>query len=105
MIYLGKSDFLSAFRQVPLRRKCWSLLVLMAVDPKDGKAKFFVDKCLPFGSSISCLHYQCFSDAVKHILCYRVPVICVINYLDDFLFVHYNITLCNNLINRFLVLC
>ena len=57
-IYYGKSDALSAFCMVPLSRKCWFLLIFMAEDPQDGRVKYFIDKCLPFGSSISCSHYQ-----------------------------------------------
>ena len=59
VIFLGKSDGLSTFRQIPLTRKCWKFLVIMAEDPNDSnKKKYFVDKCLPFGSSISCAIYQ-----------------------------------------------
>ena len=47
-VALGKSDFLSAFRQVPLKRKCWKWLILAAEDPITGILKYFVDKCLPF---------------------------------------------------------
>ena len=105
MIYLGKSDGLSAFRTLPLRRGSWPWLVMLAIDPDTGKQQFFVDKCLPFGSSISCSHYQRFSDAVRHLTCYRMTIICVINYLDDFLFIQYTLELCNNLMSRFLQLC
>ena len=104
-MYVGKSDFLSAFHQVPLNQKSWFCLILAAEDPRDKKLKFFVDKCLPFGASISCAIYQKFSDAIKHALCYRITITCVINYLDDFLFIQYMIEKCNELIRSFLKLC
>ena len=104
-IYLGKSDGLSAFRTLPLRRGSWPWLVMLAIDPATGKQQFFVDKCLPFGSSISCSHYQRFSDTVHHLICYWMTIICLINYLDDFLFIQYMLELCNNLMRWFLHLC
>ena len=105
MVFLGKTDFLSAFRQIPLKKRCCRWLVMVAQDPRDNIWKYFVDKCLPFGSSISCAIYQCFSDAIRHIVTYKIMVICVINYLDDFLFVQYTIAKCQALMVRFLELC
>ena len=58
VVYLGKTNLTSAFRVLPMKIGCFHWLLLKAVDPADGKTKYFVDKCLPFGSSISCLHYQ-----------------------------------------------
>ena len=68
VIYLGKTDLSSAFRVLPLKVSCFCWLVMMAQDPKDGKWKFFIDKCLPFGASISCSHYQRFSNSLRHIM-------------------------------------
>ena len=64
---LGKTDLSNAFRVLPLSLSslCW--VVLKAEDPRDGKIKYFVDKCLPFGASISFSHYQRFSNSLKHI--------------------------------------
>lgn len=89
VIYIGKTDLSSAFRVLPLKIICFKWLVLKAEDPRDGKVKFFVDKCLPFGASISCLHYQRFSNALQHILEYKAGKVgknAITNYLDDFLF-------------------
>ena len=105
-IFFGKSDALSAFRMLPLSRTCWYLLVFMAEDPCDNKLKFFVDKCLPFGSSISCTLYQEFSDAVAHIIRTKeTRVFGIINYLDNFLFIEITHAHCNALIQQFLKLC
>ena len=63
LVFFSKVDGLSAFRQVPLLKKYWSVLILVAEDPRDGIWKYFMDKCLPFGASISCAIYQRISDA------------------------------------------
>ena len=82
---------------------CW--LVFMAVDPASGKTKFFVDKCLPFGTSISCTHYQCFSNSLRHIMEYKTKSHNITNYLDDLLCAAWSRILCNTMIRKFLDLC
>ena len=52
--HISKSDMKSAFRNLGLRKRCWKYLVLKAKNPKDNQWYYFVDKCLPFGASISC---------------------------------------------------
>ena len=64
----AKSDMSMAFRNVPMSPKSWKYLVLKARNPLTGKTYFFVDKCLPFGSSISCAIFQAFSDAVAFLV-------------------------------------
>ena len=49
-IYLSKSDYKSAFRNVGLDRKSWPWLILKAENPVTKKVVFFIDKCLPFGA-------------------------------------------------------
>ena len=98
VIFLGKTDLFSAFRVLPLRKDCFQWLVLMAEDPKDGKFKFLIDKCLPFGALISCSHYQRFSNALRHILESKTQQKTIVNYLDDFLFIAYLHSLCNSMI-------
>ena len=104
-IFLGKTDLSNAFRVLPLKISCFCWLVLMARDPKDRKWKFFVDKCLLFGASISCSHYQRFSNALRHIMEFRCKRKVLTNYLDDFLFVAITQWICNNMIWSFLDLC
>ena len=65
---MAKSDMSSAFRNLGMSRKFWPYLVLKARNPKDQKIYFFVNKYMPFGASISCAHFQKFSDAVAHIV-------------------------------------
>ena len=67
---------------------------------------FFVDKCLPFGASISCSHFQRFSNALTHIFEFITGQRkLVTNYLDDFLFVSDTERACNELVDSFLRLC
>ena len=75
-------------------------------DPRTGQWRFFVDKCLPFGASISCALFQKFSDA----LCFKFEHQTntqgqVTDYLDNFLFLALTIWRCNYLIKVFLDLC
>ena len=107
VIFLGKMDLSSAFRVLPLKIKCFCWLIFKAEDPDDGIVKYFVEKCLPFGASISCVHYQRFSNSLKHLLEYRTGKKGrrVTNYLDDFLFLALKKLICNYMIKQFIKLC
>ena len=101
---IAKSDMKSAFRNLGMRKKDWKYLVMKAISPLDGKTYYFVDKCMPFGASISCSHFQRFSNAIKHIVQYRTKKN-LVNYLDDFLFAALLKMLCNNQVKQFLTVC
>ena len=101
---IAKSDMKSAFRNLGIKMQHWKFLVMKAVSPLDGKTYYFVDKCLPFGASISCSHFQRFSNAVKHIVQWKTNEN-LINYLDDFLFAQLMKLLCNNQVKEFLRIC
>ena len=102
--YAGKSDFKSAFRNLGMSPSDWPLLVMKAQDPVSKKWKWFFDKCLPFGGSISCAHFQLFSDAVAHIFTQKTGQQ-VVNYLDDFFFVGFTPEDCNHQMRAFLEIC
>ena len=104
-IFLGKSDIKSAFRLLPLSRDSWKWLIMMAKNPITGRWQFFVDKCLPFGASISCALFQRFSNALKYLIQYKTAMDSINNYLDDFLFVAATMIICNFMIQSFLDLC
>ena len=105
-IFTGKSDIKSAFRILGLSRNSWRWLVMKARDPLTGQWKFFVDKCLPFGASISCALFQKFSDALCFLIEFRVQMPNrITNYLDDFLFLARTLMKCNAMIQEFLALC
>ena len=79
---MGKSDMSMAFRNVPLKSSTWFLLVMKAKHPITGKCYYFVDKCLPFGSSASCAIFQAISDGIAYLVQFRTNKPTV-NYLDD----------------------
>ena len=71
LVYGGQTNIKSAFRLIPLKKSCWKWLILKVQDLVSGQWKFFVDKCLPFGASISCAIFQRFSNALKHLIEYK----------------------------------
>ena len=101
---LGKSDMSSAFRHVPMALDQWWLLVMMAIHPLTRKMFYFVDKCLPFGASMSCAIFQAVSDAIAWIVSYKCGKPNV-NYLDDYLFAAAIRTRCDYQIQMFLEIC
>ena len=104
IVYSGKTDVQSAFRVVPLSIASWNWLIFKAENPKTGLIQYFVDKCLPFGASISCSHFQRISDGLKHITQVKTgePIT---NYLDDFLFLAITMWRCNQILQQFLQIC
>ena len=100
----GKSDMTSAFRHLGIRKEDWKFLVMKAKNPIDKKWYYFVDKCLPFGASISCAHFQAFSDAVSFIVKVKNSWDNV-NYLDDFFFAALLKSVCDKHIQNFLDVC
>ena len=101
---VGKSDMKSAFRNLCMRRKDFCWLVMKAHSPFDRQWYYFVDKCLPFGSLISCAHFQPFSNSIAFIIKVRSghrPI----NYLDDFLFTALRKLICDSMIAQFPLLC
>ena len=106
-VFYGKTDLSNAFRILPLnlmsRRWTW----MACEDPETGETVFFQENCLPFGSSISCSHFQRFSRALKHILeSFLVNSdVKLVVYLDDFLYISPEREVCNEAINIFVQIC
>ena len=110
VIFFGKTDLSSAFRQVPGKPSQFCWLCMQAQDPDTGKTFYFVDKCMPFGARINCAIFQKFSNALKHIAQMRITrkmgvKDSVTNYLDDFLFLSLLQKLCDAMIDMFINLC
>ena len=101
---MAKSDFRSAFHMLGMKVLCFKFPVMKARSPIDGKWYYFVDKCLPFGASISCSHFQRVSNAIAFLISCRIqhPVI---NYLDDYFFAALTVLLCDVQVEEFLKLC
>ena len=105
-IFAGKSDIKSAFRILGLSRSSWNWLVMKARDPRTNEWKYFIDKCLPFGASISCALFQRFSDSLCFLIEHKLQVSKrITNYLDDFLFIARMLVRCNFMLQQFLQLC
>ena len=61
---------------------------------------------MPFGVSISCSHFQHFSNAVAHLVKWKIGTgMGPLNYLDDYLFVAFLCSLCNQQVEMFLDIC
>ena len=107
-LWFGISDLKSAFCLVSLKKRCWTLLVMKARSLKTGQWHYFVDKCLPFGSSISCKIFQRFSNALAHVTNFKlqhVPNKAITNYLDDFLKIAITEWWCNEMLKTFHWVC
>ena len=104
-IFLRKPNIKSAFCLLGLNRRSWPWLIMKARHPVTKLWNYFMDKCLPFGSSISCSHFQSFSNALKHLVRVRTVSESINNYLDDFLFVAATLLICNFMIQQFMDLC
>ena len=102
--FVGKSDAKSAFRNLGISPRFWRYLILKARNPLDKKWYYFVDKCLLFGASISCAHFQRVSDAIAFLVKFKTKKE-LVNYLDDFLFTAILRHLCDSQINVFLMVC
>ena len=100
----GKSDMSMAFRNIPMDRKSWKFLVLKCKHPISGEIYYFVDKCMPFGTSISCAIFQEFSNSVAHIVRFKTKKP-LVNYLDDYFFVALMKMLCDAQMSYFLEVC
>ena len=107
LLFYGKTDLSNAFRILPANRGCWRWLMMQATDPETGEIKFFFDKNLPFGASISCNLFQRFSNCLKHLIKFFNGGLKLrqVNYLDDFLFIEESEDKCNELVRKFVELC
>ena len=102
---MAKSDMAMAFRHAPIRCQDWPLLILKVEHPEMGEILYLVDKCLPFGSSISCKIFQEISNGISHIVKYYNDGQDNLNYLDDYFFVALLKAWCDVQLNKFLEVC
>lgn len=77
---LGVHDIKSAFRLLPVHRSDFDLLGICFDD------KFYVDKCLPFGCSVSCSLFEKFSSFIEWSVIEKSGKKSISHYLDDFFF-------------------
>ena len=69
VIWYSKTDLKSTLCLLGLKLTCWWLMVMVARHPATSETYYFIDKCLPFGHSISCALFQKFSDAYPVFFC------------------------------------
>ena len=111
VIWMGITDLKSAFRLVPMNKISWILLLMHATNLVDKVEYYFVDKCMPFGASISCAIFQRISNTLHHMATHRLISADVAvqrfitNYLDDFLFITVSLQGCNYMVMVFHGLC
>ena len=101
---ISRSDVQAAFRNAGIRPEDFKYLLMRAKSPFDNKFYWFVDKCLPFGSKISCKIFQRISNGVKHLVKWRTGKE-LVNYLDDYLFAALMKYLCDGQVKTFLQVC
>ena len=70
-LFFSKTDCSSAFRLLPVLIAHHRWLLMRMRHPITKVRYYFIDKCLPFGASISCALFQSFSDCLKHIAGWR----------------------------------
>ena len=109
-IFYSKSDFSKAFRILPILVGQRKWLIMMAIHPITKQKWYFIDLCLPFGSSRSCTLFQRFSDGIQCIMQHRfanifLMEVAISNYLDDFLFMALCLEVSNGAVKEFLVVC
>ena len=105
-IYMSKSDLMAAFRILPVLPIQRRFLFMKCVYPGTQKVFFFIEKNLPFGSSISCARFQLFSDSLKCLIEHATGrYFTCTNYLDDYMFISKEEEECNSLVSSFLNLC
>ena len=105
-IFYSKSDLCSALRILPILPKQRFLLEMKAKNLSTGTYMYFADKCLPFGSSVSCAQFTSFSEALRHLVEFATgKFFRVTNYLDDFLFIEKDEESCNQMVRNFLEIC
>ena len=76
--YLFKVDIKSAFRLIPIHPDDFPLLGMIF------QGQFYVDKCLPFGLSVSCALFEKFSTFLEWHIKQNIESNQLIHYLDDF---------------------
>ena len=101
---IARSDVSLVFRNLGILLKHWKFLLMKARSPLDGKWYYFVDRCLLFGASISCAHFQAVSNAIAFLV-KTITSKKITNYLDDFLFAALLRLLCNDQVRACIWIC
>lgn len=86
--FMAKFDIKSAFRLLPVIPADFPLLGMSFQD------QFYIDKCLPFGCSISCALFETFSTFLEWVIRDVTRTNNIAHYLDDFILAAHNAKQC-----------
>lgn len=105
-VYLAKCDGRAAFKQLPVAKADFPLLVMKAEHPVTGEMHYFINKVVVFGSSRSCRIYSEFAESLAHITEYLDPLHQRPNeYLGDLLTGGASCENCDSSLQTYLDLC
>ena len=93
--WMAKSDIKSAFRLLPVAPSEYELLGFQF------QGKFYYDKCLPMGCSVSCSLFETFSTFLEFQVKKVSQSVGITHYLEDFLFVGESASSCAALLQTF----
>lgn len=100
MALLAKVDIKNAFRLLPIYPGDFELLGIYI------NGAYYIDKCLPFGCSISCKIFETFSTFLEWAVKFKTQLDTVHHYLDDFIFIgKSNSDNCSALMHTFQDIC
>ena len=97
--YLAKTDIKSAFRIIPIHPASQHLLGFT------WRSKFYVDKTLSMGLSVSCNIFEAFSTAIQWISEHHLNISHMLHILDDFLIIAPSRTQCMHDLDIFTQWC
>ena len=95
---LAKTDLDSMYGHLPMSRQALSLLGIKT------DQDYYLETCLPFGSSKSCAIFECFSMWLEWETTHCSKEL-LSHYLDDFIFIHLLQNTCQQMLQNFLDIC
>ena len=97
--WLAKADIKSVFRLLPISPCDYEVLSFTF------QGRFYYDRCLPMGCSISCSLFEKFSSFLEYQVKQFSQSHFMTHYLDDFLFIGSSAAGCEQLLSCFQSLC
>ena len=97
---ISKCDIQGAYRNIPILPACYHILGFMVDD------RYYFDRCLPMGCSVSCQIFERFSCALQWIMNTQFNCTTMWHLIDDFVFISpADPDLCDTYLDCFLSLC
>ena len=97
--FLAKCDIASAFRIIPLCPEQYYLFGF------EWRNEYYYDKCLPMGCGSSCNIFETLSTALHWVACTKLAIQFLVHFLDDFLLVHKEKSICQKQLALFTDMC